>query len=779
MAGWDVQSTDFNSVSAEVRDYILSTFVAAVGVLDQGWCFHFDYLREPLPPLCAGRFPDPVTQAMDDARVARFNENRVMYGAMTTMILRWTPPKDKERKLAETLGALFTRSTGDGDALYEQRHADFLEGVARFEDSAADVLTLRRLRTVQLRPTGIWFSPLQAHLFQTIYGYGKMLTSHNPWNGMYLDSKLAVADFYAGMTPSLDGKHIAVVGIDDFPHETATGMLQALAGFPVEYRWNTRFILLSRSESDAEMKRHRRKWNQSASSFLSQYLGKQAEGHKASVASMMADDADAAAHEVATGELRYGHFTSVFVFRSSDKDALTSCVRDVRSELAKAGCVGRHERENASEAFLGSLPGVVTMNIRKPLLHTFHLANLLPLTNAWSGSSTCPSPLIGNGEAPPLMRLACAGASAFDFNLHDGDVGHTLIFGATGSGKSVLLAMIAAQWRRYPGARVVVFDKGKSIKALTLGVGGVWRELGFGSMSGFRPLETLGGEGAIPQGERVWIAEWITDICRLNRVEPTAQQRRIITEAVADIAGPGRSRNMMDLQVAIQDQSLKDVLGRYCGDGDYAQLYDDLGGDDHDFGADFICYEAEELHEMKTEAVLPLLFFIFRTIERAATGDPTLILLDEAWSLLAHAVFADKIREWLKTMRKRNVAVVMATQSLSDAIKSNLLDVLIESCPTAIYGANPEAEGPAKEHYEMLGLAPSDIHIISRLRGKRQYYVATGQGRRVVDMMLGPEELRWAGVSDPTTLATLDALRQAHPDDWRSQWEHHNDEAAA
>ena len=772
---WDVNCADLDSLSEEFRDYVLETFVQAAGRLDSGWSLHFDYLREPLEPLSRDEFPDEVTQRIDDARVKRFNTLGVMYGAVLTLTLRWVPPAGTERKLAEKIKAFASRNkkSADVDPMFEERYGLFMDGVAKFEDGASDVLGLLRMVTARIPPTNISFSPAQAHLFQVVYGMGKTFSSHDTYDGMYLDSKLAVADLHAGLTPYLDGQYLAIMGIDDFPSQTATGMFNELAGLGMEYRWSTRFILLTEAESTKEMAMHRRKWAQSASSFIDQYMGTKKDDHKARVAQERIDDTDEAMIEASMGDLRYGYYTSAFVFRSPDKKRLLRSMRQIRAALAKSGCVGRIERENATEAFLGSLPGETKMNIRRPLLHTVHLANILPLTNPWSGSSLCPSPLIDDGGARSLMRCAAGGCTAFDLNLHEGDVGHTLIFGATGSGKSVLLGMLAAQWRRYEGARVVCFDKGQSLRTLTEGVDGVWRELGFDAGSGFKPLETLAGDSdELSHGEKAWVAEWISDIVRLNGVEPTPAQRQSISNAVGMVGMPGVGRSMMDLQAAIQDPAIKEVLNRYSGEGDFARMYDDTSDDHHDFGADFLCYEMEELQTLSQEAVIPLLLFIFRTIENAASGAPTLILLDEAWALLAHKVFAEKVREWLKTMRKKNTAVVMATQSLADAVKSGLLDVLVESCPTKIYGANPEAEGPSAENYKKLGLTGADIHVIAHLTRKRQYYVTGGDGqRRVIDMALGPEELSWVGVSDPASIKEVLSIKASNPDDWRSRWE--------
>ena len=780
MVGYAVDAPDFAALGDASRDYLTRAVVAALGVFDEGWSFHYDLVREPLPRIAASLFPDSVTQSIEDARVLRFNEPGVSFGSTLTLAVRWTPPTSAERKASRAVASAvrFGRRAhrrkaddGGGDALRElDRRIDaFATALEQFEDLASTALSLRRLATERLA-SGMLHSPLISHLHQAIHGDIRPPRETAQIFGQYLDCELAFSDFYAGIRPYLSGRHVAIVAIDGFPAETEPAMLAALAAVPVEYRWSTRFVMLSPGQSSRLMQQQRRKWEQTASSYTAQFLGRQAGGHKARRAAMMVADIDEAELEEAVGDVRYGHFTSVFVLRSEDPDDLRELARTFRSALAAHGCGGRIEDANATEAFLGSFPGDIRHNIRRPLMHTLHFANLIPLTSSWRGLPRNPNPYIEGGDAPALMRTRCAGGSAFDLNIHVGDVGHTLIFGATGSGKSVLLAMIAAQFRRYARSRVVVFDKGRAMRALTLGVGGEWAEIGFDDGRGFAPLRTLAPpDGRVDEADRAWACEWIEAIARINGMQPTVAQRGIITDAVALLSEPGAARSMLDLRVAVQDADMQSVLERYCGDGQFAPLFD--ADDPGAFDRRFACYETDEMMQLPQGASLPLLLYLFRMVERNATaGEPTLIVLDEAWALLGHPAFAERIRDWLKTMRKKNVAVVMATQSLADARKSGLLDVLVESCPTKIFGANPEADASSRDGYLQLGLTDADAETVARIRRKREYYVTVGDQRRVVDMDLGREELAWCGVSDPATIARMDALIERHPDDWRERW---------
>ena len=136
------------------------------------------------------------------------------------------------------------------------------------------------------------------------------------------------------------------------------------------------------------------------------------------------------------------------------------------------------ETLNAIEAWLGSLPGHVYANVRQPPISTLNLAHMMPFSAVWAGPERDE-----HLDGPPLFFARTEGATPFRFSLHVGDVGHALVVGPTGAGKSVLLALMALQFRRYPGAQVFAFDFGGSIRAAALAMGGDWHDLG-GALAG-------------------------------------------------------------------------------------------------------------------------------------------------------------------------------------------------------------------------------------------------------------------------------------------------------
>jgi type IV secretion system protein VirB4 len=139
--------------------------------------------------------------------------------------------------------------------------------------------------------------------------------------------------------------------------------------------------------------------------------------------------------------------------------------------------------------------------------------------------------------------------------------------------------------------------------------------------------------------------------------------------------------------------------------------------------------------------------------------------------MLGHPVFRDKIREWLKVLRKANCAVVMATQSISDAERSGIMDMLKESCPTKICLPNGAAREPgSREFYERMGFNERQIEIVASAIPKRDYYITSPEGRRLFDMALGPLALSFVGASGKKDLKQIRKLKEQYGRDWPIHW---------
>jgi len=405
------------------------------------------------------------------------------------------------------------------------------------------------------------------------------------------------------------------------------------------------------------------------------------------------------------------------------------------------------------EAWLGSLPGNPYANVRQPIVHTLNLAHMTPVSAVWAGPETN-----RHLNAPPLMMAETRGSTPFRLDLHVGDVGHTMVVGPTGAGKSVLLALLALQFRRFIGAQVIIFDRGRSARAATLAMGGESVELSLGEGTlGMQPLARIDEPDEI-----AFSLQWILGILAYEGVRIMPDVKDAVWTALKSLASaPKPERTLTGLAVLIQSNALVAALAPYTLEGAYGHLLD--GSAESIATPDVLQFEMEELMQHKP-LIAPVLTYLFQRLEARLSGRPTLLILDEAWTFLDDALFAARIREWLKTLRKKNVAVVFATQSLADIERSTIAPALIESCPTRIFLPNDRALEPqARAVYERFGLNARQIEILSVAAPKRDYYAQTARGNRLFELGLGPVALALCGSSTPDDHKLIDGCLAGGP----------------
>ena len=437
------------------------------------------------------------------------------------------------------------------------------------------------------------------------------------------------------------------------------------------------------------------------------------------------------------------------------------------------------EGMNAIEAWLGSLPGHLYANVRQPPISTLNLAHMIPLSAVWAGPERdehfC---------APPLFYARTEGSTPFRFSLHVGDVGHTLIVGPTGAGKSVLLALMALQFRRYSQAQVFAFDFGGSIRAAALACGGDWQDLG-SSLGGTSLSEDSASAVSLQPlaridepAERNWAAEWLQAILASEGVTVDPVTKEHLWSALTSLAtAPVAERTLTGLAVLLQSQALKQALAPYCIGGPFGRLLDaevEYLGE-----ASFQAFETEGL--TGSAAAPAVLSYLFHRIEGRLDGSPTMIIIDEGWLVLDSPAFAAQLREWLKTLRKKNASVVFATQSLADIETSAIAPAIIESCPTRIFLPNERAVEPQiLSIYRRFGLNDRQIEIVARATPKRDYYCQSARGNRLFELGLGEVALAFTATSSKSDQLAIGELTEAYgADDFARAWLRHRDLAWA
>ncbi len=672
--------------------------------LGSGWAIFVEASRHSAQDYPASQFPDPISSLVDAERAAQFEEEGAHFESAYYLTFAFLPPAEEAAR-AESF-------------LYEGRvdgsSVDAYQILKGFIDRTDRVLQLIE----GFVPEAAWLSDAETLTYLHSCISTRRHCVRVPEVPMYLDAILVDEPLVGGLAPRLGKAHLRTLTVMGFPSVTYPGILDDLNRLAIPYRWSTRAIALDKTDATRVVTRIRRQWF----------------AKRKSVAAIL--------KEVMTNE-------------SSAR------VADERLRLVEKVIQGRDftciaETVNAVEAWLGSLPGHVYANVRQPPVSTLNLAHMMPLSAVWAGPERNE-----HLDGPPLLFAKTEGATPFRLSLHVGDVGHTLVVGPTGAGKSVLLALLALQFRRYPGARVFAFDFGGSIRAAAFAMGGDWHDLG-GALSddamgpvALQPLAAIDDAG-----ERAWAAQWVAAILAREGVTVTPEAKEHLWSALGSLASaPVPERTLTGLSVLLQSGALKRGLQPYCVGGPWGRLLDAEA--EHLGESSVQAFETEGL--IGTGAAPAVLAYLFHRIEGRLDGSPTLLIVDEGWLALDDPTFGAQLREWLKTLRKKNASVVFATQSLADIETSAIAAAIVESCPTRLFLPNERAIEPQiTSIYRRFGLNDRQIEIVARATPKRDYYCQSRRGNRLFELGLGEVALAFTAASSKADQAAIADVLATH-----------------
>jgi type IV secretion/conjugal transfer VirB4 family ATPase len=709
-----------------------------------GWALFFEAERREALGYPDSVFPDSASWLVDRERRARFEAEGAHFESRYHLTLTWLPAADGTDAAGRSL---IDRPEADQGRDWRGALANFITETDRALDLFAAFMP-----EVRALPSAETLTYLHSCIS------GRRHSVAVPETPIYLDGLLADTPLIGGLEPMLGDRHLRTLTVTGFPNMSRPGILDALNEADFPYRWVTRFIALDKSDATRVLTRLRRQWfnkRKSINAMLREVMYNQPAQLLDSDADNKVADADLALQALGGDHVAFGYLTTTITVSDENRTRVEDRIRHIERITGGLGFTTIREGVNAVEAWLSSLPGHAYANVRQPIVHTLNLAHLMPLSSVWAG----PARNI-HLDGPPLLVAQTGGSTPFRLCTHVGDVGHMMVVGPTGAGKSVLLALIALQFRRYPQSQVCIFDKGFSARAAVLAMGGAHHALGLGSDVGealaFQPLRTIDD-----LMERAWAAEWIAALLDAEKVAVTPEVKDAVWSALGSLASaPPQERTMTGLALLLQSNALRTAIQPYTLDGPHGRLLD--AAESGFAFADVQCFETEALLG-QASVVAPVLTYLFHRLEERFDGRPTLLILDEAWIFLDHPLFAARIREWLKTLRKKNVAVLFATQSLADIAGSSIAPAIIESCPQRILLPNDRAIEPqSRAAYERFGLNDRQIELISRSTPKRHYYLQSARGNRLFELGLGPIALALCGASDPASQKRIDAVLVKH-----------------
>ncbi|WP_029912921.1 VirB4 family type IV secretion/conjugal transfer ATPase [Caulobacter sp. UNC358MFTsu5.1] len=540
----------------------------------------------------------------------------------------------------------------------------------------------------------------------------------------------------------------SLISIKDYPAQTSAGMLDDLLRLPCEMVVTQSFGFVDRQPTLEKMNLALRRMRAADDDGIS-----------------LKADLIRAKDDVVSGRAAFGeHHLSVLV-RGENLQALDQSSAEVLSAFTEMGAIAVREDINLEPAFWAQFPGNFKDIARRAMISTANFAGFASGHNFPVGQAQ------GAHWGPAVTLLETTSAGPYHFNFHKGDLGNFTIIGPSGSGKTVVLNFLLAQAQKY-GPRTVFFDKDRGAEIFLRAIGGRYEVLRPGLATGFNPL-------ALPDtaANRKFLAEWTARLVATPGETLSADDLARIKDAVdANFDQAPRLRRLRffaELFKGARRPDAADLAARLApwhGAGEKAWLFDNAD-DRLDLDAATLGFDMTQLLDDPALRT-PAMMYLFHRVEQRLDGHPTMIVIDEGWKALDDDVFVARIKDWEKTLRKRNGLVGFATQSAQDALESRIASAIIEQAATQIFMANPKAQ--ARDYCDGFGLTQHEFDLIKSLPDTaRCFLIKHGTDSVVARLNLaGSPELLTVLSGRESTVRRLDALRESvgdAPDAWMAR----------
>jgi type IV secretion system protein VirB4 len=730
--------------------------------LGAGWAFFVEAQRfytQDYPveePGHADGFDGLAGYLIDREREASFSAAGKHFESSYFITFTWKPPVEGIKKLT----SLFMQTSDDSEGSKSMKEnvqffVNETDAVIGLLSSNMLIAPLTNEQTVRYLHASISFNRHPIHFPHTQISLDRILPDMELVNSF----PMKLGDYY-----------IPIIGVNDFPEETYPDILESLNRTRMEYRWVTRYLCLGKEDAKKEAQKKEKSHRGSRETFLQAFTkniskdGASGSGVINHGADVKAGDAIAAGVEIEIEIAALGYLTSCVMVWDKDPLKAKKKAEQVRTIINSAGFTCKEERFNSLESFVSMMPGQVYANYRALPVMSYTFSHVIPLSSVWAGLRVNVHAGHISGVSLPHVTCSTGEGTPFYLNLNPAsDVGHTAIWGPTGAGKSTLLNLLEAQFFKYPSSQVIVLDKGRSCRQICLASGGLFYEPASDNSFGvaFQPLRDLETEQ-----DMLNAIDFIEACCEVNLYTVTPPMRAAIKgclEQLRDKDKKDRTITSFTMYVSYLDPETRkplfnEILGDYLWHGGkYGKIFDsEVSGITLD--TRFLAIEMEYLMNQGQGCIVPALVYLFNLVEKKFDGRLSLLVLDEAWLFLKNETFSQKIAEWLKVLRKKNVFVVFATQDVADVEQSPLKTTIIQQCLTKIYLADPSALTPGMMSvYRAFGLTDPEIELIANSQMKRDYFYTSPIGRRMFQLDLGPLTLGLIGTPHHELLDSLAA----------------------
>jgi len=732
---FETEDSDALNAHAETREVMLRS------VLDSRFVLYHHVIRRRVEVELDGEFPDPLSRHID----ARWKE-RLAGGSLFVNDQFVTLIRRPARGRAERIGRKFSRR-GMGELEADPRDLRVLK-------SAVTAL-VASLSAYGAQVLGDYDAPGAGERGGTNSEMLELLSAL--YNGEMRPVRRPSADTDIGhMLPyrrasfGLDAMELrgsgnpdfaAILGLKDYPEATTPGMLDALLRLPFE-------MVVTESYAPSERTTAKERIDLALRRLRS--VDEEAAAERA--------DMFAARDALGTGAVGFGDHHLTVLVRERDLARLDEATAACSAALADIGAIAVREDTNLEPAFWAQFPGNEQYVVRRALISSANMASFGSLHGFALGQAS------GNHWGDAVTLLETTSATPFFFNFHHGDLGNFSIIGPSGSGKTVVMNFLAAQAQKF-SPRTILFDKDRGAELFVRGIGGRYDRIVAGQPTGFNPL-------AMPDSpaNRAFLRDWLAVMLKADGPEELALIAGAVDAAYANDGSLRRLRHFKELLAGTrrpQPGDLADRLSAWIGEGEHGWLFDNPQ-DRLDLSNRVLGFDMTALLD-NPRLRTPVMMYLFHRIDERLDGNPAMILIDEGWKALDDEVFAARIRDWLKTLRKRNALVGFATQSARDALESRISAALVEQTATMIFMPNSRAR--PEDYCDGFGLTSHELALIRSLPAHSRCFLVRQSDASVVvrlDLSGAPEVVTVLSGRE-SSVRRLDLLRAAlgdNPADW-------------
>lgn len=769
MRCWSYEGMDLEGVDRMSADSAVSQYERAFSEFGENTIVWNVVERRRIYEFPEGQFKDPVAQRINAEYAKQFTSGHC-YTNAHSLVVQMRPSSGAESYF-DTL-----------DAILKEEDVALGKAVVKAFKTRLDPQAKRRFDERRVRSLAERLHDRCAMLAKSLPGLGlrqmegeALLTYlHRRLNPATGDSTVALPEvpcFLNTMLPTntlrrqrahleFDGDHtryVGVVTVKNWPSATYPGQLDALLAIDGEITVSHAFRFISREKASREIQDTER-FHQMAATNLRGYL-------KSIVANdaptqldrgrlQLADEAAEAQRQLTADKKIFGYYTLTVLCMGDTEREMQACLDEVTQCLRGAGYVYLVERMHALSAFAGTLPGQWAASVRWAFVGYANAADLVPLRTVKRGPPLCRhlSKEMGRPQ-PVLTALQTRFSTPFNFDLFHGDLGHGLVVGPSGMGKTTFMNMLLSQFQKY-GGRTVIFDKDRSCRIPTLLQGGLYVDLTPGAADAARM-----NPASLVRDPRHWafLARWIEDRVEARGYKATPADRQSIENALRSVYAfaEGGGRVKLSTIVSNLDHGLQEHIGEWTGQGIRGAFFD--AEDDAEATSMFVAYEMNGLFN-DPELAAAMMDYLFYKTRIALDGKvPSIIYVEEAWAVLRDARFVARLDDWLRTFRKLNAAVWMATQSLAELQRSDLFVSILDQVANKIFLPNPAAY-LSGDLYAKFGLNSEHLADLVDMTPKREYLLVTPEATRRVACDL-PETVVKCLTSSPAAQAAMTRAR--------------------